>query len=94
MEDLLHKKVRAAAIAGWWTLLVAVLMAAGLWGGLLAVSRCRPPWVMAMWGGVSWETMQTVILWAIVVFRLVIGVLFLAVVWLTIWSRRLRKMQS
>ena len=92
MDDAFYRKVRSAAIAGWWTLLVAVLMVLALWGAFLAASARRPPWVSTLWGGISWETMQTVFLWAIVVFRLTIWVMFLVVLWLTLWSRRLRRL--
>jgi hypothetical protein len=93
MDDLFYKKVRAAATAGWWTLLVAVLLATVLWGAYLGISHWYRACMTAMCGGVSWETAKTVILWMIAVFKMVIWILFLAVVWLTIWSRKLRRVQ-
>ena len=92
MDDLLYKKVRAAASAGWWTLLVAVILATVAWGVFLAMHHCKCPCVSAMWGGVSPDTMLNVALWMIAAFKLVIWTIFLIVVWLTIWARKLRKL--
>ena len=92
MDELFYRKVRAAAVAGWWTLLVAVVVATGLWGAFLGIYHWRPACVTSMWGGVSWEAMLTVVLWMIAVFKMLIWVMFLAVVWLSIWARRLRRL--
>ena len=92
MDDLLYKKVHAAAAAGWWTLMVAVIFATLAWFAFLAMNHCQCPCVSAMWGGVSWDTIRNVALWAMAAFKLVIWTIFLVVVWLTIWARKLRKL--
>ena len=92
MNELFAKRVRAAAMAAWWTLLVGVgmlLLAAGAFHHIL---RARPEWVVSMWGpDMTWATMQTLGLWMIAVFRLLLWLLFLTTVWLTIWSAKLKR---
>jgi hypothetical protein len=88
-------KVRSAAVAGWWTLLVAVAFAVLLWVAYLAFVKSRPGWVASLLGpDVSWETIQTIWLWIYTVYRLCIWILLLVVVWLTLWARQLRKHAS
>ena len=91
MDAIFHKKVRSAAVAGWWTLLVAWLLGVAAWGAYLAVWNCRPEWMTPLWGGSSWEDMQTVTIWMFAAYKLVIWMIFLVVVWLSIWSCRLKR---
>ena len=92
MNELFQKRVRAAAMAGWWTLLVAVGMLAFVTGGFLYLMRARPEWILSMCGpDMTWATMQTLGLWMIAVFRLLLWLLFLTTVWLTIWSAKLKR---
>jgi hypothetical protein len=50
-----------------------------------------------MWGGdvvnqgLSWESMQTISLWFMGAFKLCLWLMFLVVLWLTLWARQLRK---
>ena len=80
-------------MAGWWTLLIAVLFMLTVWGAFLAIMHCRPVCLPALWGGLPWETVQTLALWMIAAFRVVIWTMFLVVVWLTIWSAKLKHIQ-
>ena len=92
MNDVFQKRVRAAAVAGWWTLLVAVLFITLHWLVYLAVMSARPGWFLAMWGPhVDWNFVRTVWFWAIVVLKFSVWLLALAVVWLTLWARQLRQ---
>ncbi len=93
MDDLLHKKVRAAAVAGWWTLLIAVIFLTVVWGVFLAMLHCQCPFAKAVWGGASWDMMLSISIWAMAAFKLVIWTMFLVVVWLTIWARKLKRIQ-
>ena len=55
MNDVFENRVRAAAIAGWWTLLIAVGFVLLQWILYLAVTTARPAWFLAMWGpGMDW----------------------------------------
>ena len=93
MNDQFEKKVRAAAVAGWWVVLIGYALLIVTWLVYLGLVTTRPAWMRAMWGQeVSWDFMQTMSLWFIGVFKLVMWFLFLAVLWLTLWARQLRKM--
>ncbi len=55
MNDAFEKRVRAAAVAGWWTLLIAVGFISLLWIIYLVVMPARPARLLAMWGpDVDW----------------------------------------
>jgi hypothetical protein len=94
MNDTFEKKVRAAAVAGWWVILIAYVLLLVTWIAYLAIVSARPAWLLSMWGqgDVSWAFMQTVSLWFMGVFKLLIWLLFLVVLWLTLWARQLRKL--
>jgi hypothetical protein len=94
MNDVFEKKVRAAAIAGWWVILIAYALLLVIWIVYLALISARPAWLLSMWGQEdgSWGFVQTVSLWFISLFKLCIWLLILVVLWLTLWARQLRKL--
>jgi hypothetical protein len=96
MNDQFEKKVRAAAVAGWWTVLIAYVLLLTTWSAYLAIVSGRPAWLLTMWGGsdVSWSFVQTVSLWFMGVFKLAIWLLILVVLWLTLWARQLCKLDQ
>ena len=66
MNDAFEKRVRAAAVAGWWTLLIAVGFITLLCVVYLVVMSARPAWLLVMWGpDVDWAFVQRVWFWAI-----------------------------
>ena len=70
MDDTFEKKVRAAAVAGWWVVLVAGAFMFLQWLVYLSVINARPAWVLSMWGpNFDWAFVQTVWFWAIAVFK-------------------------
>ena len=92
MNDDIGNKVRAAAIAGWWTLLIAVAFITLFWLIYLAVMSARPAWLLSMCGpGVDWPLVQQAGFWAIVLLKFVLWVMAFVVIWLTLWARQLRK---
>lgn len=92
MDELFIKKVRTAARAGWWTILIAVGFLSLLWIIYQIVIFMQPAWMPALWGqAITWDDIQSIWLWAIAVFKVGIWILTLIVVWLTIWSRLLLK---
>jgi len=93
MNDQFEKKVRAAAVAGWWVVLIACALLLITWIAYIVIMSARPAWVITMWGqgDVSWAFMQTVSLWFMGIFKLCIWLMILAVLWLTLWARQLRK---
>ena len=93
MSDELAKKVRAAAGAAWWIVLIgAIWLTVGyfLW---LAILTCRPEWIRTLWGGgnLTWDDMQIITLWFFGVFKVILFLILFAAIWLSLWHRRLRK---
>ena len=92
MNDAFQQRIRAAAIAGWWTVLIAVGFLTLVWMLFLVLMSARPPWYQSLLGpGVSWEYIQNVGFWAVAIFKMCIWLMALVVVWLTLWSRQLGK---
>jgi hypothetical protein len=93
MNDSFDKKVKAAAVAAWWVVLIGYALLTLTWGVYLILVIAQPAWMRAMWGqDVSWDFMQTVSLWFLSVFKLFLWFLFLAALWLTLWARQLRRL--
>jgi hypothetical protein len=92
MNDSFEKRVRGAAVAGWWTILIAVGFLILQWLIYLAVMSTHPAWLLTLWGpGVDWLFVQNVWFWAIVAFKFCVWLLVLVVLWLTLWARLLGK---
>lgn len=91
MNDLFEKRVRAAAIAGWWVVVVTLGLTIVNWLAYLGIMHTRPSWYLAMWGpDVDWAFVRTVWFWGIVVLKFVLWLMVFVVLWLTVWARRLR----
>ena len=93
MEDSFSNRVRSAAIAGWWTALIATVWMLIVWLAWLGLIRNQPAWILGLWGvdGLTWLEAQRFMLWFFVVMKTVIWVWVLICTWFTIWARRLRK---
>ncbi len=91
MNEELATRVRSAAIAGWWTLLVTAVFIGLQWALFLIVMEYKPAFVLSLWGDANWETVRTVWLWCTAVFKLCVWVAAMVVVWLSLWARRLRR---
>jgi hypothetical protein len=93
MEDQFVQRVRSAAAAGWWTVLIGVIWLTVAWFAYLAVMTRRPEWVLDLWGGqdMTWVTIRNISLWAFAVFKLVLYIFVLLTIWLTLWGRMLRQ---
>jgi hypothetical protein len=94
MNDSFEKKVRAAAVAGWWVVLFAYAILVMTWIVYLTIMSNQPAWLLAMWGqgDVNWAFVQTLSLWFLAVFKTAVWLMILAVLWLTLWARQLRKL--
>ena len=92
MNDAFEMKVRAAAIAGWWTLLIAAIFLTIQWIVYLLLMSTQPAWLPSLWGpGVDWGTIQRLWFWLLALLKLSLGLLALPVLWLTLWARQLRR---
>jgi hypothetical protein len=95
MNDLFEKRIRAAAIAGWWVVLIGYASLTAIWLVYLALVAARPNWLLAMWGqDIGWDFVQTVSLGLMGVFKVFLWLLLLAALWLTLWARQLRKLEG
>ena len=92
MDEVFTKKVRAAAVAGWWTLLIAFCILLIQWLAYLLMTTKQPTGIVCLWGGgVTWPEIRTIWLKAMVVYKLVVGMMIFVVIWLTLWARQLEK---
>ena len=92
MEDIFEKRVRAAAIAAWWTLLVGAVFLALQWVLYRVFMSVHPAWLLWLWGpDASWQFVQTVWFWATAFFKALLWMLAVMALWLTFWSKKLRK---
>ena len=91
MDDLFTQKVRAAAVAGWWTVLIAFCILLIQWLAYLLMTW-QPAGILCFWGeGISWPEIRTIWLWAMVAFKLGIAMMIFVVIWLTLWAKQLAK---
>lgn len=92
MNSGFERRVHTAAVAGWWTLLIAVIVLLIQWGCYLWVMNARPDWVLAMVGkGVSWPFLQKVIVLAVTGLEMGVWLMAVVVIWLTLWSREMHR---
>jgi hypothetical protein len=93
-DEELAKRVRAAAGAGWWTVLVLAVWMVGAWVFWLAIMHLRPMWLVPLWGGDAddkffWDRAQTASLLVMGGMKVLLMALVAACIWLSLWARRL-----
>jgi hypothetical protein len=92
MNDTFEKRVRTAAVALWWVILIAVAFIVLQWIAYLTILKFQPAWFLAMWGpNLDWAFVQMVWFWAIAVLKFLVWLMVLIALWLTLWARQLRK---
>jgi hypothetical protein len=92
MNDVFQKRVRAAAVAGWWTLLVAAIFLTIQWIVFLFIMKERPECVHdLLFAQLDWAFVQNVWFWMTAIFKLCVWVMALIVIWLSLWARQLKK---
>jgi len=93
MDGNLSKTVRAAAAAGWWTVLIGVVWLTVSWLATLAILSVQPGWVLALWGGgqLTWDRVHTIILYFMAAAKIILFVIVLCTIWLTVLARKLEK---
>ena len=90
MDEIFTKKVRAAAMAGWWTLLIVYSILLIQWLAYVLIMTRQPTGVLCLWGeSVTWLEIRTIWLWAMVAYKLFVGMMLFVVIWLTLWARQL-----
>jgi hypothetical protein len=93
MADELAKKVRAAAGAAWWLVLIGIVWITVGYSAWLTLMTRRPEWIRTLWGGgnLTWDDMQIITLWFFGVLKIILFLMLFAAIWLSLWHRRLRK---
>lgn len=92
MNDTFQHRVHDAAVAAWWTLLIAFVFFAFQWITYLGVMATRPVWFVSLCGpGATWESIRTIWFQALVFLKVTLWLLVLAALWLTLWAKQLRK---
>jgi hypothetical protein len=92
MDELFIKKVRAAAVAGWWSLLIAFGILLIQWLAYLLIITDQPTGMVYLWvEGVTWPEIRTIWLRAMGAYKFVVGMMIFVVIWLTLWARQLAK---
>ncbi|MGC1404564.1 MAG: hypothetical protein WA974_16735 [Thermodesulfobacteriota bacterium] len=92
MDQIFTKKVRAAAVAGWWTLLIASCILLIQWLAYLLIMTKQPTGIVCLLGkGVTYPEIRTIWLWAMMAFKLGVGMMIFVVIWLTLWARQMAK---
>jgi hypothetical protein len=95
MDENLSKRVRAAAIATWWTLLVAVLFGVAVGGASLAFLSHRPEVFLRLWGpDITWAMVENATMWILTAYKLFTWILLLVAVWLSMWARQLKRLSA
>ena len=95
MSDQLATRVRSAATAGWWTILIAMIwMTAGWLLWVFWLLPCQPSWVITLWGGqefLNWQDVYNVFFAFMAAWKLMLFALVLATIWLSLWARKLKR---
>ncbi len=95
MNDEFAKRVRSAAIAGWWTLLAAAIWMTAGWLAYLVILNTQPQWMLTLWGGgqLTWSKVQEIGFVMFALFKVILFVALLIVIWLSIWQCKLKRSQ-
>jgi hypothetical protein len=92
MDEIFIKKVRTAAIAGWWTLLIVYCPLLISWFSYLLIMNRQPEGMLCLWGkGFTWAEIRTIWSWGMLAYKLSVAILLFVVIWLTLWARQLAK---
>ena len=92
MVDEFAQRIRSAAISAWWTVLIAVIFVTLQWVAYLSFLSSKPDWLLTLWGpDMTWATVQSIWINMIALMKAFIWVMMLLAVWLSLWSRRLRR---
>lgn len=95
MDETFARKVRSAAVAGWWTLLIAYCILLIQWLAYVLIMSRQPAGMLCIWGpGATWPEIRTIWLWGMVAYKLGVGMMLFVVIWLTLWARRLAKKEN
>jgi hypothetical protein len=91
MNEDFAKRVRSAAIAGWWTILIGSLFLVLQWLASQMLLSAKPGWLLTLWGpDITWATVRTIWWWIMAIFKMCLWLMTLVVIWLSLWARQLK----
>ncbi|MDY6914303.1 MAG: hypothetical protein SVT52_07605 [Planctomycetota bacterium] len=92
MNGQLSQRARAAAVALWQVVVIGMVWMTAGWLIWMGVMRNQPEWYRCCWGSqMDWDAMQTVVVCFFGLWKLMLFAMVLAALWLTLWSRRLKR---
>ncbi len=78
--------IQAAAVAGWWTVLIAAIWITIAWLVWRGVIKSKPAWLMRLWGfDLEWQEVQRIMFYSIAIMKMSLFVCILICIWLTLW---------
>ena len=88
MPESFAQVVRSAAVAGWWTVLIAAIWLTLVWLIWRRILKTKPAWLIRMWGvNLEWKEVQRLMIIFMAVVKLILLVCVLLCIWLTLWAR-------
>ena len=96
MADTFTARVRSAAVAGWWTILIMAVWMTLSWLAWIGMLSAKPDFMLAMWGGdaMTWAQMHEMVVTFFAVFKMVILTFLIATIWLSLRARQLRRQNA
>ena len=91
MTDPFERRVQSAAVAGWWTVLITVIVLTVQWFLLRWIAMDPESWIRSLWKPFYDADVLHLALWLIGVWKLCLWLLASVALWLTLWARQLRK---
>jgi hypothetical protein len=91
MEARFSLKVKSAAVAAWWTILIAFSFILFQWLIYRYFNAHPQGLISVLLGGFDWQFIRVVWLWSVAVLKLCMWLLLLVTIWLTLWARALAK---
>jgi hypothetical protein len=79
--------VRSAAVAGWWTVLIAAVWLTAVWLIWRSILKSKPAWLMKLWGfDLEWKEVQQIMFYFIAIMKMILFIFILICIWLTLWA--------
>ena len=80
--------VRSAAVAGWWTVLIASIWLTVAWLIWRTILKSKPAWLLKLWGfDLPWEQVQQIMFYFIAVMKMILFIFILICIWLSFWAQ-------
>ena len=85
MDPEFAQIVKAAAVAGWWTVLIAAIWITFAWLVWRSVIKSKPAWLMKLWGfDLGWDEVQRIMFYFMAIMKMILFILILICIWLSL----------